>query len=460
MVWSVRFQRNYNRLLTSEDPAMTQRVNRRQFVQGTAAVLGTAVHASGKSWPSERIRLGLIGCGGRGRQLAEVFSQYSDVVIPVVSDVIEPRMGEMAKAIGDGERGQQVDQVVEHERILERNDIDAVIIATTQHWHGRPFIQAAQAEKHIYVEKPLSHTVAEGSAMVRAAEKYPVVAMMGTQQRGYEHYQHALDIIHSGQLGKIPLVECWNYHNTGSRVGRADDSDPPPGYDWDRWLGPAPEVPFNRSRLNNSWWFAYAGGMMTNWAVHHIDIVLAAMKVGAPAAVNCSGGKFVVNDIADTPDTIEASWEFPNFVMQYCYRGFNNFHTVESRPHHHGICFHGDQATMVLDRSGYEIWEDGDPARSVKKASNPRHYRDGKPGNEVDGPWQRTFVDCIKEGREPPFSLRQSHEATVCCHLANISYLCGRKVRWKADDEKIPGDVGAAARLARPRRRGYELPDV
>jgi predicted dehydrogenase len=442
---------------------MTQLVNRRQFVQGAAgaaAVLGTAARLPARVSPSERVRLGLIGCGGRGRELANVFLQYPDVEIPVVSDVLEPRMEQAAKLIRDRRRSSPVARVVEHERILDRMDIDAVIIATTQHWHGRPFIQAAQAGKHIYVEKPLSHTVAEGSAMVKAAEKYPVLAMMGTQQRGYAHFQEALAIVHSGRLGKIPLVECWNYHDTGSRVGRAPDSEAPPGYHWDRWLGPAPEVPFNRSRLNNSWWFAYAGGMMTNWAIHHIDVILAAMKAAAPTAVNCSGGKFVVDDVADTPDTTEASWEFSDFVMQYRYRGFNNFHNISSRPHHHGICFYGDKATMVLDRSGYEIWADNEPARSIEKVSNPRHYRDGKPGNEVDGPWQREFLDCLQDGRQPPFDFRRSHEATVCCHLANISYLCGRKVHWDAEQEDIRNDADAAALLARSRRRGYELPKV
>lgn len=442
---------------------MDQQLNRRQFVQGAAGAavaLGTVNRAAGKSSPGDRVRLGLIGCGGRGRQLLEVFAQYPDVDIPVVSDVIEPRMAQAARVLENGDRGRKVDRVVEHERILDRDDIDAVIIATTQHWHGLPFIQAAQAGKHIFVEKPLSHTVTEGAAMVKAAQEYPVLAMMGTQQRGYAHYRQALDIIHSGRLGKIPLVECWNYHDTGSRVGRAPDEEPPPGYHWDRWLGPAPEVPFNRSRLNNSWWFAYAGGMMTNWAVHHIDTILGAMKAHAPTAVNCSGGKFVVGDLADTPDTTEASWEFPNFVMQYRYRGFSNFHTLASRPHHHGICFHGDEATMVLDRSGYEIWEDRNPNRSVERVSNPRHYRDGKPGNEVDGPWQRTFLDCIKEERQPPLDLQQSHEATVCCHLANISYLCGRKVRWDAERHEILDDAEAAALLDRPRRSGYVLPEV
>lgn len=362
-----------------------------------------------------------------------------------------------ARLVAEGPQRRPPDCVVEHERILDCRDVDAVLIATTQHWHGLPFIQAAQAKKHIYVEKPLSHNVAEGRAMVDAARKHGVLAMMGTQQRGYAHYLQALEIVRSGRLGEIPLVECWNYHTSGSRVGRSADGEPPPTLHWDRWLGPAPLAPYNPSRMNNSWWFDYAGGMMTNWAIHHIDIILWAMQASISDTVVSTGGKFVVDDLADAPDTQEASWRFPGFVMQHTYRGFNNFHTVQARPQNHGICFHGTQATMVLDRSGYEIWEDRDPGKSVEKVDNPRHWRDGKPGNEVDGPWQREFVDCIIEGRKPPVELEQSHQATVCCHLANIAYRVGRSISWNGDSETIAGDERARAVLAPPRREPYRL---
>jgi predicted dehydrogenase len=369
-------------------------------------------------------------------------------------------MAQAARLLTDGPQARLPEMVVDYRRILDRPDIDAVLIATTQHWHGLPFIHAAQAGKHIYVEKPLSHTVAEGQAMVRAAAKHRVIAMMGTQQHGYPHYQKALGILQSGRLGKIALVECWNYHNTGNRVGRAQDGDPPPGYHWDRWLGPAPFVPFNPSRLNNSWWFDYSGGMMTNWAVHHIDIILKAMRAESPASIACPGGKLVVDDLADTPDTIEASWVFPEFVMHYTYRGFNNFRTVQSRPYNHGICFHGNQATMVLDRSGYEIWEDRAMDKSSEREDNPRYWGDGKPGNEVDGPWQRSFVDCVKQGTPSPLTLEESHRATVCCHLANIAYLTGRQLTWDGTTGTISDNRAAGQFLSRPRRSGYELPEV
>jgi predicted dehydrogenase len=424
------------------------------------AALGPAVQATGKASPSRRVRIGLIGCGGRGRELVRVLQEFPDVEFPAVSDANEPRMQQAADAIARGPQGRAPEQVLEHERLLDRRDIDAVLIATTQHWHGRPFIQAAQAGKHIYVEKPLSHTIVEGRAMVTAAKKAGVVAMMGTQQRGYPHYPKAFAFVRSGRLGKISLVECWNYENSRRRVGRPANGDPPAGLHWDRWLGPAPLVPYNPARMNNSWWFDYAGGMMTNWAIHHIDIILWAMGVWSPQTAVCCGGKYVVDDLADTPDTIEASWEFPGFVMQYIYRGGSTFRTIPSRPYNHGICFHGTQATMVLDRSGYEIWNETDMSKSAEREANRRFWGDGKPGNEVDGPWQRLFVDCVKGEQKPPSDMEESHRATVCCHLANISYVTGRKLKWDGDREQIVGDPAAARLLDRPRRTGYELPAV
>ncbi|MHC1763899.1 MAG: hypothetical protein AB9869_06270 [Verrucomicrobiia bacterium] len=165
--------------------------------------------------------------------------------------------------------------------------------------------------------------------------------------------------------------------------------------------------------------------------------------------------------MADTPDTIEASWEFPGWLMEYHYRGFNNFHSVQSRPNHHGICFHGNRATMVLDRLGYSIWDDSNP-KEAAESMKAIPYFDAKVPNksEQDGPWQRLFIDCVKMGKQPPLDLEESHKATVCCHLANIAYLTDRKIQWDARSETIPADADAARLLARPRRKGYELPAV
>jgi predicted dehydrogenase len=440
-------------------------INRRTFIKTTALATTLAAPCIGRSGAgpaSERARLAFIGCGGRTRQMIPMFQSFSDVDVVAVSDVIESRMDQACEILAKGERPQEAGRFLEYERILERNDVDAVVISTTQHWHGLPHILAAQAGKHIFVEKPLSHTVVEGRRMVQASDKHGVVSIMGTQQRAGPHYQKAVELIQAGRLGKIALVECWNYHNTGARTGRSKDADPPAGLHWDRWLGPAPLVNYNPSRLNNSWWFDYAGGMMTNWGIHHIDIILWAMNDYSPQSAVCSGGKFVVDDLADTPDTIEASWQFPGWVMHYRYRGFNNFHSVQDRPHHHGIAFYGNQATMVLDRHGFQIWDDGHPKEVAQKMDAVPYFNPRNPGrSEQDGPWQRLFIDCVKGLKQPPLSLEQSHQGTVCCHLANISYLCGgRRIVWDAQKENVVGDAEASQLLDRPRRKGYELPKV
>lgn len=440
---------------------MSDGVPRRHFVKAAAATaaVGPKIRAPGRPAPSDRLRLGFIACGGRARYLMNVFKRFSDVDIPVICDVIEPRMDQAIEILSADPSPQKPDRVVEYQQVLDRKDVDAVVISTTEHWHALPAVHAAQAGKPFFVEKPLSHSIAEGRLMVEAADRYGVVAMMGTQQRGGLHFQKAVEVVQSGRLGKIGLVECWNYHNTKQRVGRAPDSDPPPGYHWDLWLGSAPKVPFNRSRLPYSWWFDYGGGMMTNWAVHHVDVIMWAMRVSAPHSASCSGGKLVIDDLADTPDTIEASWEFPGFVMQYRYRGFNSFHPLQSRPNHHGIAFYGNQATLVLDRSGYEIWSDANPKERIEVVLAEDPYFPGTVNRgEQDGPWHRTFLDCVKANRQPPVDLETSHRATVCCLLGNIAYLTGRKIIWDAGTEQITDDAEAAELLDPARRKGFELP--
>lgn len=431
-----------------------EQTGRRDFLRRGAAA-GLAVSAmSARRVPgaNERVRMAFIGCGGRGRQLMRIFRRFEDVDIPAVSDVIKPRMEQALEWLLEAGPAVKPGGFPIHEELLERPDIDAAVIATTQHWHGIPHIQALKAGKHVFVEKPLSHTVAEGRAMVRASQyRKDRVSMIGTQQRAGGHYQKAVETIRAGRLGTVALVECWNYHNTGNRVGRPPDAEAPDWIDWDRWLGPAPLAPYNPARISGEWWFDYGGGMMTNWAIHHIDIVLWAMGEQSPRSVSCSGGKYIVNDLGDTPDTIEAAWQFGDWTMRYGYRGFNNFHTVFPRPNHHGIAFHGSDGVMVLDRFGYQIWN---PENEVIETMR------GDPEREQNVVWQRAFVDAVKGLAPPPSGIEEGHAATVCCHLANIAYRMGGTVNWDGVSETIPGDPAANAMLDYDRREGYRLPPV
>jgi predicted dehydrogenase len=450
---------------------MSTALSRRKFLSasaGAAAVglAGPALRADDKAAASERVRLAVIGCGGRGLQLIPVFRRFNDVDIPVVCDVNGQSM-DRAWAMLERKPEREKD----YRKVLDRKDIDAVVIATTEHWHGLPFIHACQAGKHVFVEKPFSHTVVEGRAMVRAAKKAGIIAMMGTQQRGQQHYPPAVEIVQSGRLGKVSLVECWNVMKIGKGWKTPVVQGEPPDYlDWDRWLGPAPLAPFDTRRLRGYFfWFDYGGGMMTNWGPHHTDIILWAMKVDSPERANCLGGQFVVRDVWDTPDTFQACWQFPGFLMQYWLRGQSKFPAQLTRPFDHGIAFHGDQATLLLDRFGYEVYDENELNRPELEAWRAVQGSDGrtlprpalKSGpTPQDGPWHRTFVDCVKEKRQPPVDIEHSHNATVCCHLGNIAYHTRRTIQWDGKAERIPGDDAASAMLSRPRRRGYELPEV
>jgi predicted dehydrogenase len=433
-------------------PRTPSPLTRRRFLARSLSALGAGAIAPallirGGPLPSERLRLAWIGCGGRGRQLAAIFDAFPDVDIAAVCDVNAPRMEEAIEDLSARPRTQRPERASDHRRLLERKDIDGVVIATCEHWHGLPFLDACHAGKHVFIEKPLSHTVREGRLMVRAAEKAGIVALMGTQQRAGSHFQEAVEIVRSGRLGKVAHVECWNYHRI-DRGGRPADREPPAGLDWERWLGPAPRVPFNPLRLSYSWWFDYGGGMMTNWNVHHVDTILWAMGHEPPRTASCAGGLLATDTSSDAPDLIEASWQFPGWTLRYHYKGFSNHHLHPSRPHHHGIVFSGRDGTLHLDREGYELRDAEN--RSVKTA----------PRSEQDGPWQRHFADCVKGGKRPALTLEESHRATVVCLLANVSYHLGRTVGWDAERETIPGDEQAAALLDRPRRQGYELPEA
>lgn len=431
---------------------MTKSISRRKFLSATAGAVAVAgltspaVRAGDKAAANERLRLGFIGCGRRGRQLIPVFRRFNDVDIPVVCDINGMSMDQAHELLG-----RKPDRERDYRRILDRKDIDAVVIATNEHWHGLPFIHACQAGKHVFVEKPFSHTIVEGRTMVRAAKKAGIIAMMGTQQRGQAHYQPAVDIVQSGRLGKISMVECWNCMKFGKGwTTVVGPGDPPDYLDWDRWLGPAPMVQFDPRRLASMFWFAYGGGMMTDWGVHHIDIILWAMKVDSAERVSCMGDQFVVEDIWDAPDTFQASWKFPDFLLQYWLRGQSKFPAQLSRPFDHGIAFHGNQATLLLDRHGYEVFDEKDFKRPAE-SSGP---------TPQDGPWHRTFVDCVKAGQPAPMDIEQSHQATVCCHLGNIAYHTRRTIRWDGQNERILGDDEASAMLSRPRRAGFELPEI
>ena len=237
--------------------------------------------------------------------------------------------------------------------------MDAVVVATPDHWHALITVKACEAGKHVYVEKPTSHTIAGGRAMVEAARRYDRVVQAGTQQRSNLVFRKARDIVRSGRLGPVSFVRAWNYSNDApDGMGSPPDRPAPPELDWDFWLGPAPVAPYNPARWS-SWrqFWDYGGGQMTDWGTHHFDIVHWAMEVEYPLQVSASGGKFVLHDIRETPDTLKAHFEYPDFVLAYEVLRANR-HAPMDRGY--GILFYGTDATLFVDRGGYQLMPQGD----------------------------------------------------------------------------------------------------
>jgi predicted dehydrogenase len=343
--------------------------------------------------------------------------------------------------------------VKDFRKLLESKEINAVVVATPDHWHALPTILACDAGKDVYVEKPLAYSVAEGQAMVQAAQRTGRIVQIGTQQRAGEHYRRAVELIQQGSVGKITRARVWNVWNNTLRggggrwgeIGNPADSDAPPGVDYDLWLGPAPKRRFNPNRFhwNYVYYWDYAGGMMTGWGVHHIDIVHWALGQDTPIAVAASGGKYVLTDSRETPDTLDAFFDYPGFTLQASFY-HTNARPIEDRDY--GVAFYGTNGTMLLTREGYEIWPEGDKGQAVKSEGSPQ-----------DGPFQKEFIENCRNHRKPFADVETGHKSTIPVLLANIAYKTGRKLKWDGKQQIFVNDPEADTFLRREYRKPWHL---
>jgi predicted dehydrogenase len=431
---------------------MTVSPTRRDFVKTLALGAALAPAARGSAAPvsrNERLGIGMIGMGQMARGHLQNLLAEPDVEVRALCDVYEPNL-KWAAAKAPGAR-----TYVDFREVLGRGDIDAVVVATPDHWHAQVTVMACDAGKDVYVEKPTAVTVGEGRKMVEAGRRNDRIVQVGTQQRSAPHFKYAVQLVQSGVLGKITFVRTWNYGNAApDGIGNPPDSAPPEGLDWDMWLGPAPRVPYNENRfgvtLNDDleyqrwatfrWFWDYAGGMMTAWRLHLIDIVQWAMEAEAPETVSTQGGKLVMTDNREMPDTLQATFRYPDFVCTYENRECNG-HPLDG--HGYGIYFHGTEATMFLDRGGFQIFpeggEEGVPmqAQSLHE-SHARHMRH--------------FLECVKTRQAPVSDIEIGHRSSSTAMLGNIAYRTGRQITWDRETETIVGDAEASKLLERAYR--------
>lgn len=418
--------------------------NRRKFLQnasqlaaglGIASIPGTAVAANPankiitkqKSSPNETVRIGLIGCKNMGWSDLTSILTHSGVeciaLCDVDSNVLNTRAAELEK-----KTGRKAAMYGDYRKLLDNKDVDAVIIGTPDHWHCLQMINACEAGKDVYVEKPISNTIEECNLMVAAKNRYNRVVQVGQWQRSDPHWISALDYLRSGKLGKIRTAKTWAYVSYGRDFLPKPDQPAPAGVDYDMWLGPAPKRHFNPNRFHGSfrYFWDYAGGLMTDWGVHMIDMVLGGMNVTAPISVAATGGKYgFPGSAAETPDTMHVVYDFGDFSMLWEQSLGTGREPYNRNPGQPGVAFIGNNGTLVIDRDRWEVYPEADNDKFLTDAI-PAHVRRA---NGVDF-HTRNFLDCIKSRQQPNCSIEIGRNAAVNAQLGNIAYKTGGKVFW------------------------------
>ncbi|UCD29518.1 MAG: Gfo/Idh/MocA family oxidoreductase [Planctomycetota bacterium] len=433
-------------------------ISRRRFVQTAAssAVVLSAGPSLGVLGANERLRVGLIGAGGRGSRHYRLFLEnHKDAEIVAVSDLDPVRLD---KAVRDIKTARPFQDFRE---IIDKKDIDAVFVCTPGHWHMIPTIMAMQAGKDVYVEKPAGHTIHEGRLLVEAAKKYNRVIQIGTQQRSGPHWINTRKRIQAGEIGQVTNVNVWNYWPVNARISGQlgkPDCDPPSGVNYDMWLGPAPKRPFNPSRwhYNFYFFFDYSGGMMQAWAIHHFDIVLWTMGHNIKS-VSTVGNKYVLKDDRETPDTADAVFDCGDYTMYYALRHANRW--IQPGRRNHAIEFIGTKGVLQISRSGFDMYHENDkPGTKPYYTEQPAGLPDYHGYNTAMH--ERNFLDCVRSRKTTRSDALSGHVGALPGHLANISYRVGRGIKWDADTETIPGDPEAAGLLTKHYREPWHLPKV
>jgi predicted dehydrogenase len=447
-------------------------LDRREFSATTLGALaaGSATTAAAVRTigANDRIRLGFIGLGNRGDQVLDAFLVHKDCQVVALADIHEPYLEFAAKKAG-GEPFRTRD----YRKLLERNDVDAVVVATPDHWHALQTIEACAAGKDVYVEKPLSLCVAEGRAMVAAAEKHRRIVQVGIHRRSAEFCREAAEFIRSGGLGQVTAVRAFHVQNEWPKgIGRPADGSPPDGFDWNAWLGPAPEKPYNPNRAfyRFRWFYDYSGGQTTNFGVHYIDMIHWALGATAPISVTALGGKLGDYDNRETPDTLEIVWRYPNNVL-VTFTQFNaNGAGGAARPCE--IEFRGTKGTLYLHGSGYEVVpENVTPnefaARSPLDRSLERGWRKGakahiaartKRGTQDAAPHARNFLDCVRTRTKCNCDPETGHRSTSATLIANIAHRLHAVLDWDAAAERFVNHDAANGLLRYEYRPPYKFP--
>ncbi|MCC5939457.1 MAG: Gfo/Idh/MocA family oxidoreductase [Lunatimonas sp.] len=445
--------------------------SRRKFIQKSllasagAAVLPNVVSAEHlaalkkRVGANDQLNIGLIGCKGMGWSNMNSHLLLPEVNCVALADVDQSVLDQRSANVQEL-RGKKPKQYTDYRKMLEDKDIDAVIIGTPDHWHCLNLIDSLSAGKHAYVEKPLANSIEECNLMVKAADRYGKLVQVGQWQRSGSQYAQAIDFVKSGKLGNIRLVKTWAYQGWMKPVPVKPNGQPPQGVDYKMWLGPAPERPFNENRFhfNFRWFWDYAGGLMTDWGVHEIDIALYAMGVSAPKSVMASGGKLAYpDDASETPDTLQTVYEYDGFNMLWEHAtGIDggNYGTTE------GIAFIGNNGTLVVNRGGWKVIAETENVDGQRK-EKIEAMELVRPSGNAQQIHCKNFVDAIKSNDASKLNcgIKTGSVAAINAHMGNVAYKLGRKIYW--DAQKGAFTESDANLLTQANyQNGWKLPQV
>lgn len=445
------------------------KVTRRDFVKktavaaasvGAAASLGAgatfgapAIWTGFSGMPSDQLRFGAIGINGMGGGNVGSFLKQENLVCAALCDVDAGVLEKRAVQFGE-RQGARPDTYEDYRTLLERKDLDFVMIGTPDHWHCLQAVHAMESGKHVYVEKPLSNSIGECDIMLAAARHHGKLVQMGQWQRSGPHWRNAVDFVHSGALGNIRTVKAWAYQGWMKPVPIYPDEAVPAGVNYDMWLGPMPLRPFNKNRFhfNFRWFWDYAGGLMTDWGVHIIDYALYGMNAPYPTSVMASGGKFAYpDDASETPDTLQAVFEFDGFTMLW-----EHATGIDLGPYgkNHGVAFIGNNGTLVVNRAGWEVIAEDDQNKPLMEVPAPEKQN----GNDLDR-HTVNFVNAIRSGEALHAPVEVGHKAAVVAHMGNVAFKTGRKVYWDQSIRQFKGDEEANTIIKPTYRAPWTVPN-
>jgi predicted dehydrogenase len=411
---------------------------RREFIKTTTAAavgvgIGLPAFAAGRGQqsPNDKVVFGLIGCGGMGAANMRSLMGNDDVDVAAVCDVDTSRIPGDVKTVQD-KYGRAPEVFSDYRKMLERKDIDAVIVGTPDHWHALNFVHACEAGKDVYQEKPISHNIVECKAMIAAQRRFKIVSQVGTWQRSDREFTDSIAYVRSGKLGRVTHCRAWIAD--GTRIGNKQPSPVPENLDYDMWIGPAEMVPYqdNKVHWNWRWVLNTGGGLTTDWGVHMMDIALLGMSrsqdLVMPTEVSAYGGQWAFNgDDRDAPDSIEAIYKFkdPDWMMTWS--------VLRDHPGKPGHC------TEFVSADGRTVrcWRGGWTILDADGKEIPKEQADPVPTNH----W-RNFLDCVKTREKPRATLGSVAQTTMVCHLSNAALWSGQTVHWSKDKMDIVGTAG------------------